>query len=285
MAATRNLDLIESYGEAVGMEGNAFGNTGWYAPGMNMHRTPFEGRTAEYFSEDSYLTGMMGAYVAYGAFNKGVYTYAKHFAFNEIEANRESGMNCWMSEQTAREIYLRPFEIAIKQGKLTGMMTSFMYFNAQWNGADYNLVSGIVRSEWNFKGVMNTDLAGPATMGAEKAIIAGTDILLSTKYGQNASLAWMRCDTLKTSDDGIIAMKVAVKHILYSYASSALNRDVVAEEADTSNVTGLYIGLNIVGYGGAVILLALFVFLLLRDIRSHSVKVETIAEDPNSTTN
>jgi hypothetical protein len=122
-------------------------------------------------------------------------------------------------------------------------------------------------------------------MGAEKAIIAGTDILLSTKYGQNASLAWMRCDTLKTSDDGIIAMKVAVKHILYSYASSALNRDVVAEEADTSNVTGLYIGLNIVGYGGAVILLALFVFLLLRDIRSHSVKVETIAEDPNSTTN
>jgi beta-glucosidase len=285
MAATRNLDLIESYGEAVGMEGNAFGNTGWYAPGMNMHRTPFEGRTAEYFSEDSYLTGMMGAYVAYGAFNKGVYTYAKHFAFNEIEANRESGMNCWMSEQTAREIYLRPFEIAIKQGKLTGMMTSFMYFNAQWNGADYNLVSGIVRSEWNFKGVMNTDLAGPATMGAEKAIIAGTDMLLSTKYGQNASLAWMRCDTLKTSDDGIIAMKVAVKHILYSYASSALNRDVVAEEADTSNVTGLYIGLNIVGYGGAVILLALFVFLLLRDIRSHSVKVETIAEDPNSTTN
>ncbi|MGN0814657.1 MAG: glycoside hydrolase family 3 C-terminal domain-containing protein [Candidatus Coproplasma sp.] len=270
MAATWNLDLIEEYGEAVGMEGNAFNNTGWYAPGMNIHRTPFEGRTGEYFSEDSYITGMMAAYVAYGAFQKGIYTYAKHFAFNEIETNRSNAMNCWMSEQTAREIYLRPFEIAIKQGKLTGLMTSFMYFNAQWNGGNYNLVTGIVRTEWNFKGVMNTDLAGGSTMGAERALCGGTDMLLCTSYNAtNKNMAWARCDTIGKTDEGVCAMKTAAKHILYAYASAAVHRDVDAAENDSTLINALLIVANVVGYGGAAVLLGFFAWRLVLDLKSR----------------
>lgn len=279
MAASWNVDLIEEYGKAVGMEGNAFGLNGWYAPGMNMHRTTFAGRTGEYFSEDPLITGMMAASVAYGAWQKGVYTYAKHFAFNEIEANRDSGMNCWMSEQTAREIYLKPFEIAIKQGKLTGLMTSFMYLNGQWNGGNHNLVYGIVRNEWNFKGVMNTDLAGKSTMGAARALCGGTDMLLTTSYGQNATLAWVRLDGIKTTDIGICAMKTAVKHILFAYASAALNRDVEVQVANTTSVEGLFIAVNVVAYAGAAILLALFVWRLIVDLRRPKITVEDVDVD------
>ena len=274
MAATYNTELITQYGEAVGIEGNAFGNNGWYAPGMNIHRTPFEGRTGEYFSEDPFLTGMMGAAVASGAFEKGVYTYAKHFAFNELEANRSNGMNCVMTEQTAREIYLRPFEIAIKQGALTGMMSSFMLMNAQWNGGNFNLMHGIVRTEWNFKGVINTDLAGAAIMGAERALCAGTDLLLATSYGQNARSAYLRCDTIKTTDNGILAMKTAAKHILYAYSSAASNREVAIGNVNTTIVKVIFVIINLLAYGGALALLFLFVI----TIRKKGSKTSEVRE-------
>lgn len=274
MASTWNEDLLEEYGKAVGREGNAFSNTGWYAPGMNIHRTPFGGRNGEYFSEDSFITAKMGAAVAYGAYEVGVYTYAKHFAFNDIETSRSSAMNCWISEQAAREIYLRPFESAIKEGKLTGLMDSFMYVNGQWCGGNYNLIYGIVRSEWSFKGVINTDLANPSMMGAGRAICAGTDMLLATNYSTNATLAYLRCDDIATSDEGICAMKTAVKHILYAYASAALNREVAAQESDTTMITALYISINVIGYGGAVVLSGLFVWRFVVDRRHSFIGLE-----------
>ena len=274
MAATWNVELLEEYGLAVGMEGNAFGNNGWYAPGMNIHRTTFEGRTGEYFSEDPYITGMAAAAaVAGGAFQNGVYTYAKHFAFNELEANRSNGMNCVMNEQTAREIYLRPFELAIKQGKLTGMMSSFMLMNAQWNGGNFNLMHGIVRTEWGFKGIINTDLAGSSIMGAERALCAGTDMLLATSYGQNARSAYLRCDTIKETDEGICAMKTAVKHILYAYASAALNRAVAVSEVDSSAVTALFIAINVIAYLGAAVLAGVFVWRFMQERKSAKIAV------------
>lgn len=273
MAATWNVALLEEYGRAVGMEGNAFGNNGWYAPGMNIHRTTFEGRTGEYFSEDPYITGMSAAAVAGGAFQKGVYTYAKHFAFNELEANRSNGMNCVMNEQTAREIYLRPFEMGIKQGKLTGMMSSFMLMNAQWNGGNFNLMYGIVRTEWNFKGIVNTDLAGSSIMGDERAICAGTDMLLATSYGHNARSAYLRCDTIKGTDEGICAMKTAVKHILYAYASGALHREVEVSEVNASGVTTLYVALNVIAYLGAAVLAVVFVLRLVQDRKNQKMTV------------
>lgn len=251
---------------------DGFGNNGWYAPGMNIHRTTFEGRTGEYFSEDPYITGMAAA-VAGGAFQNGVYTYAKHFAFNELEANRSNGMNCVMNEQTAREIYLRPFELAIKQGKLTGMMSSFMLMNAQWNGGNFNLMHGIVRTEWGFKGIINTDLAGSSIMGAERALCAGTDMLLATSYGQNARSAYLRCDTIKETDEGICAMKTAVKHILYAYASAALNRAVAVSEVDSSAVTALFIAINVIAYLGAAVLAGVFVWRFMQERKSAKIAV------------
>lgn len=279
MAATWNIQLVEDYGKAVGKEGNAFSNTGWYAPGMNIHRTAFGGRAGEYFSEDSLITGMMGASVAYGAFEMGIYSYAKHFAFNEIEAQRNAGMNCWISEQAAREIYLRPFEIAIKQGKLTGLMSSFMYLNAQWNGGNFNLMNGIVRTEWNFKGVINTDLAGSSMMGAGRAVCAGTDMLLSTNYGTNATLAWVRCDDISKTDAGVCAMKTAAKHILFAYASAQVNREVAAQEADTSVVTALFAVINVIAYGGAAVLLGLFVWKLILDYKKSTLTLTDVNSD------
>ena len=264
IAATWNEELVESFGLAVAKEGNAFGNNGWYAPGMNLHRTPFEGRTGEYFSEDPYITGTMGAAVGYGAFTGGIYTYAKHFAFNEIETNRNSGMNCWMSEQTARELYLRAFEIGAKQGKLTGLMTSFMYMNGQWNGADFNLITGIVRGEWGFHGVINTDLAGSSTMGAVRALCGGVDMLLGTSFGTNQTLAWVRCDDIQDTEDGITAMKTTAKHILYAYASAALNREVAASSGQTQWLSIAFVAVNIIAYAGAALLLVLLLWRHLR---------------------
>lgn len=278
MAATWNIDLLEEYGRAVALEGNAFGNNGWYAPGMNIHRTTFEGRTGEYFSEDPYITGMMAASVAYSAYQNGIYTYAKHFAFNELEANRSNGVNCIMSEQTAREIYLRPFEMGIKQGKLTGLMTSFMLMNGQWNGGNYNLIHGIVRTEWDFKGVINTDLAGSSIMGAERALCAGTDMLLATSFGQNARSSYLRCDTIKETDEGVCAMKTAVKHILYAYASAALNREQPISAVDSSSVFILYISLNIIAYLGAAVLAAVFVWRLALDKKRNKIRVMDVEE-------
>lgn len=259
MAATRNEDLLKEYGKAVGKEGNAFGNQGWYAPGMNIHRTPFEGRTGEYFSEDPLLTGLLGSDVSYGAFEMGIYTYAKHFAFNEIETHRGEGMNCFMSEQVAREIYLKPFEIGIKRGKIKGLMSSFMFVNGQWNGANYNLMTNIVRKEWGFNGSITTDLASNMNMGTVRALCGGTDTLLATGYAKNNTYAWVRCDDISSTEEGIKAMKRAAKHILYTVASASLHREVKAE-----NSSGfLYFAFLGFGYGITAILLILFFIRLL----------------------
>jgi beta-glucosidase len=275
MAATYNKDLIYQFGQAVGLEGNAFNNNGWYAPGMNIHSSPFEGRTGEYFSEDSCLTGMMASKVSEGALSKGVYTYAKHFAFNELETHRSDAMNCWMDEQTAREIYLRPFEIGIKDQNITGLMTSFMFFNGQWCGGNYNIVHNIVREEWNFQGIMNTDLAGSSSMGAERAICAGTDMLLGTSYNAtNKNMAWERCDTIKTREDGICAMKTAAKHILYTYARAAVHREEEVTEKDNTLSRALIITLQVVSFGGAAVFVCLIAYELF--FKKYVTKIEVV---------
>ena len=147
MAATFNVELLEDFGTAVGNEalvGNQRGDgmpySGWYAPGINMHRSPFGGRTGEYFSEDPLLTGMLGAYEIRGAMSKGVYTQVKHFAVNEQETNR-TGICTWLDEQALREVYLRPFELAVKEGGTIGMMSSFNRIGTMWTGGDYRLLT------------------------------------------------------------------------------------------------------------------------------------------------
>ncbi|MCI1735809.1 MAG: glycoside hydrolase family 3 C-terminal domain-containing protein [Bacilli bacterium] len=163
--ATWNKELIEKMGQAVGNEGlvgNVKGDgrpyTGWYAPAMNLHRSPFCGRCCEYFSEDPYLSGMMAAYEVKGANSKGMTTYLKHFVGNEQETNRDSNGVCsFMTEQALRELYLKPFEKAVKVGKSRGVMTSFNRIGTRWVGCTYNLCTAVLRNEWGFHGAVITD--------------------------------------------------------------------------------------------------------------------------------
>lgn len=247
MASTWNTELVTRLGEAVGTEANVVGQSGWYAPGANIHRTPFGGRNAEYYSEDSYISGIMCAAESRGAMNKGLYCTAKHFAFNDIEANRTSMENCWMSEQATREIYLKAFEIGCKSGDVPGLMVSYMWINGEWMGANYGLMTEIVRNEWGFKGMITTDNTSGGNMrwmSASRFIYAGGDILLS--YPR------LRLDnSVKTSDEGISAMKTASKHILYTIASAYLNRFEAAKEGPNGFIP-YFVLINVLLYGAVV---------------------------------
>ena len=159
MAATFNKDLLHKLGEAVGDEaligderGDGAPYSGWYAPGVNIHRSPFGGRVGEYYSEDPFLSGMLASSQIQGVMSKGVYTMVKHFAVNEQETSR-SGVATWVDEQTLREIYLKPFEYTVKEGKATGMMSSFNRIGTVWAGGDYRLLTEVLRDEWGFRGM------------------------------------------------------------------------------------------------------------------------------------
>lgn len=244
MASTWNVDLVEELGEAVAREANVVGQSGWYAPGANIHRTPFGGRNAEYFSEDAYISGVMCAVESRGAMNLGLYCTAKHFAFNDIEANRTSMENCWVSEQAAREIYLKAYEIGCKSGDIPGLMMSYMWINGEWIGANYGLLTGIVRNEWGFNGMITTDNASGGNIkwvSPSRLIYAGGDLVLSEPRTRVVS-------SIKTTDEGISAMKIASKHILYTVASAYLNRLEAAKEGPNTFIP-YYILINVVVYG------------------------------------
>lgn len=211
VASTFNKDLAYKYGQAVGDEANVWGFTGWYAPGVNTHRTPFGGRNYEYYSEDGLLSGKMAANVIKGAKEKGVVTYVKHFALNDQEDNRTNQVCTWSNEQAIREIYLKPFEIAVKEGGSSGVMTSYNFIGNQWTGGMKELCTDVLRKEWGFKGVVITDYGygGYNYMNPDKAIRAGNDLMLST----------LGLKPTDTSAAGIYYMQQACKHILYSVAS------------------------------------------------------------------
>lgn len=265
VASTWNKELVNRYGQTVGNEGNATGVSGWYAPGANLHRSSFSGRNPEYYSEDSYLSGVMCANMVEGALSRGLYVYVKHFAFNDQEANRTNKENCWMSEQTAREIYLKPFELAVKDGGATGLMASYMWFEGKWCGGDYNLMTTVVRDEWGFTGMVVTDNYCGTWMNPTKAIMAGTDLILS-----NASRE-VDADVAQT-DEGISAMKQSCKNILFTIADAAGKREIAARAGfDWWRLT--YISTQIIFYGCAA-LFAVIAYIKYRKWLKNAVTVE-----------
>lgn len=285
MASTWNAELIEEVGAAIGMEGNAWNMSGIYAPGLNMHRTPFGGRAGEYFSEDAYISGMMAAYEVRGLSSKGVMAYAKHFAFNDIEYQRTSKMNIVIGEQAAREIYLKAFELCVKNSNLNGIMTSYMYINGMWTGSNFNLITNIARKEWGFNGVFITDAAVSSMMTASKSLCAGCDLMLSNGYGKTATYAYLNvADDILNTEAGIKALKTSAKRILYAIGSNMLHRDIEEQESDYTMLNALYITLNVVGYGGFGVLTALFVLFLVRDLRRKRVRTEQIEESGGANT-
>lgn len=190
LAQTYNIELAEKQGQAIGDEclcGNEKGDglpyPGWYAPGVNLHRSPFSGRNTEYYSEDPYLSGVFAANVIKSVQEKGAYANVKHFALNDQETHRsDKGVATWCDEQAIRELYLRPFERAVKEGKTHGLMTSFNRIGSEWAGGSYRLCTTILRKEWGFQGSVICDYHTDVYMDSKQMLFAGGDLnLCSTK--------------------------------------------------------------------------------------------------------
>lgn len=191
VASTWNVELAEEMGECVGQFANTQNVSGWYAPAMNGHRSPFAGRNFEYYAEDGVLAGKMAAAATIGARQQGIWVYLKHFALNDQELHRDQeGLFTFSNEQAIREIYLKPFEIAVKEGETTGIMSSFNRIGITWSGAHYGLCTTVLRNEWGFRGTVITDFYmnwGNTYMNAQKGILAGNDLYLNPFQGEGVT--------------------------------------------------------------------------------------------------
>lgn len=230
MASTWNINLMTELGEAIGEEGTigdkATGQpySSIYAPGVNIHRSPFGGRCSEYFSEDPFISGMMGAAEVQGIQSRGVLPTVKHFVANEQETHRSIGGDLsWLSEQALREIYLKPFEYTVKLGETRSIMTSFNRIGTRWTGGDYRLLTEILRSEWGFNGLVICDFNTiPQYMIPRMMFYAGGSLDLATQQ----SAMWTDCDT-SDAGDAIVLMR-AVKDVMYALVNSnAMNAEVI----------------------------------------------------------
>ena len=242
LAQTWNLTLAQEYGEMIGNEALLGGASGWYSPSMNIHRTPFTGRNGEYYSEDGFLSGQVGAASMKGAASKGMYTFIKHYALNDQENHRgdtkgQYGLCTWSNEQAIREIYLKPFEICMKAGDITlnyvkkdengnytnavreikacqALMTAFNRIGYTWTGGSYNLITGILRNEWGFNGFIITDNANTGVfMDAAQMIEAGADAKLTNRKV-------IKYEFDKNSISDYHYGRQAMHHVLYTISNS-----------------------------------------------------------------
>lgn len=262
VAQTWNVELAYELGICIGDESLYGGATGWYAPAMNINRTAFSGRAGEYFSEDGFLSGALASQEVKGAAEKGVYTLIKHFAFNDQENHRgdrtgQYSMATWLNEQSAREIYLRPFEMCMKVGDVEvnyiretgdgtyenatttmaacqGLMTAFNRIGATWVGGDYDLITGIVRTEWGFDGWIITDNADTGVfMNAGQMIEAGADSKLTASDPT---------DTWTFDENDPVQYRYArdaVHHLLYVMANTHCMNGAMPGSHYTSGVGGM----------------------------------------------
>ena len=239
VASTWNKELAQAWGECMGKISQEMGAEGWYAPGMNTHRTAFGARNYEYFSEDGVLAGNMGAKAVEGARNYGVYSYIKHFALYEGNAKMVS---VWSNEQAIREIYLKPFEISVKQGGANAVMVSWSFLGDKWAGESSNLMNTVLRDEWGFRGMALTDFFrnnGHGFMNADAALANGVDAMLSTFNGEENNVANPEHPT------SVLQMRNACKNVMYTVVSSWAY-DGEHEETGMENWKKAGIGIDIV---------------------------------------
>ena len=206
LSSTWNKQLATEMGGFIGEDSLVTGTSGWYAPSANIHRSAFSGRNFEYYSEDGYLSGVFASNVIKAASEKGVYCYMKHFALNDQETNRASACT-FSNEQAIREIYLRPFEIAVRDGGANAMMSSYNRIGATYARFSRELLTDVLRNEWGFLGMVITDLTSP---GNEEemlaALYAGNDLWLNTgttvpefTHADNATIVSLLRDTMHRS--------------------------------------------------------------------------------------
>lgn len=239
VASTWNKELAQAWGECMGKISQEMGAEGWYAPGMNTHRTAFGARNYEYFSEDGVLAGNMGAKAVEGARKYGVYSYIKHFALYEGNAKMVS---VWSNEQAIREIYLKPFEISVKQGGANAVMVSWSFLGDKWTGECSNLMNTVLREEWGFRGMALTDFFrnnGHGFMNADAALANGVDVMLSTFNGEENNVANPEHPT------SVLQMRNACKNVMYTVVSSWAY-DGEHEETGVENWKKAGIGIDIV---------------------------------------
>ena len=239
IASTWNKELAQVWGECMGKISQEMGAEGWYAPGMNTHRTAFGARNYEYFSEDGVLAGNMGAKAVEGARKYGVYSYIKHFALYEGNAKMVS---VWSNEQAIREIYLKPFEISVKQGGANAVMVSWSFLGDKWTGECSNLLNTVLREEWGFRGMALTDFFrnnGHGFMNADAALANGVDAMLSTFNGEENNVADPDHPT------SVLQMRNACKNVMYTVVSSWAY-DGQHEETGMENWKKAGIGIDIV---------------------------------------
>ena len=270
IAATWNKDLAYEMGRIVGdngVWGSTTGNnlpySGWYAPAVNLHRSPFSGRNFEYYSEDPVFSGKMAVEVINGAATKGVYTDLKHFAVNDQETDR-SGVATYLTEQSLRELYLKPFEIAVKGDEApckaaqedgvtayvgsSGIMSSFNRIGTRWTGGDYRLMTQILRDEWGFVGLAICDYKTEAYMNSRQMVYAGNDLILVSL----PELYWNDVD--ESSIEDVYIVRQSAKNILYTVANSnSMNVDIVGYSLEwwitTLIVVDVVVGLALVVWG------------------------------------
>lgn len=221
IAASWNENLLTKLGLAIANEAIYLKNTGWYAPGINIQRSPYSGRNNEYYSEDPYLSGVLGSNVIEGAYKKGIITYPKHLLLNDQEKHRH-GICIFANEQTIREVYLKPFEIIIKNSHVQGIMTSFNRVGLKWSAANKNLLTNVLEEELGFNGIFITDYtSGYEWMNVVDSINSGLNLFLASSTDVYEKEILSRIKNNANFKSKIID---SAHKILYNYLhSSAMN--------------------------------------------------------------
>ena len=262
-ACTWNQDLAHAYGEMMGKMARELDVAGWYAPGINLHRNAFGGRNYEYYSEDAVLTGKMAGNAVAGAETQGVYSYIKHFAL--YDGNYKM-VSIWSNEQAMREIYLKPFEICVKDYGADAVMDSWNFLGVKWTGENSNLLNTVLRDEWGFRGMVESDYFrdnGHGFMNADAGLANGMDAMLST-YGAGPNLPHDHDDP---SASTVKYLRQACKNIMYTVVNSWVYEDGAAA-SDTNGWVGILVGADV---AAGVVLVGLEV-LLVRSWRKRQAK-------------
>lgn len=294
IAQTWNVELAEQMGTAIGNEALTMGSNGWYAPAANLHRSPFAGRNFEYYSEDPLLSGVLGTAVVDGALTKGVYSFTKHFALNDQETNRVNGkgLATWATEQAIRELYLKPFEMIVKDagGELTyydaegeaqtaeigstAVMSSFNRIGATWAGGSEALMNDVLREEWGFRGTVITDFNLYDFMYPDQAWAArGTDHMLTFENFK----------TVEDTDSAFAQqnLRFAIHNVLYTVANSNAVNGIAPGASLTYNPAPWEIWVQILTIALWVLVAAGIAWILVRTLR-HRNRPQAVIVEPSA---
>ena len=262
---TWDKDLAYAFGDSIGEMADEMDTSGWYGPAMNIHRTAFAGRNFEYYSEDGVLSGVMASNAIKGAQDRGVYAYMKHFALNDQEGNRASMVATWSNEQAIREIYLKPFEISVKDADCHAVMSSFNYIGTRWTGGCKELLKNVLRGEWGFVGFVETDYFGVSGyMTADQCVRNGNDLMLCTT-GNDFNTVTVLTNSSKQ------ALREASKNILYTVVNS---RAYAAENLNPGMAKW-----EIIMIGADVLVALLIVALEIKTFKSYKKRKEEEEEN------